>query len=127
MTEARPHVFRDAITILRDGGLTKGNFKSTVDNSHCTVGALCSATDGRFNYASSVTPEIALLVDLLRPQLDPCPSPACRIYRWNDKPERTVEEVIAVLELAAELAEGYQRVDAVVEQLLQDTELQEVP
>jgi hypothetical protein len=104
--------FRAAADRIRTGGLIKGAYHD--GQGYCTVGAL--TYDG-LSY-SRYHQELTLLGQLIGVQFEPCPcgepsclvadgrSPHSVVTNWNDDPERTVEEVIALLERAEATALG---------------------
>lgn len=109
-TDIDPAVYRKAAQVIRTGGLTQGAF-FTDDGKHCTVGALRTLT-GSLPETYRFLP---LLADLIGgPQPCPCGGTGCgtaldpygNVTRWNDHPQRTPDDVLLLLEQAAEKLEA---------------------
>lgn len=111
-TDIDPSVYRKAAAAIRTGGLEK-NAYGPIDSDrqpHCTVGALRHATGQPWVSFSILGP----LADLLGPQPCPCGHADCGICedpfgvitRWNDADGRTQDEVLLLLEQAAEKLEA---------------------
>lgn len=114
-------VFRDAQAIVRRNGLHKGWFYDQLQRKSgtprdecrvCVVGAVRLAV-ASLDYFAAQELELAA-VEILR---DLVPNEGGRrvdgvwvdsdpIPDWNDKPERTAEDVCALLERAASVADG---------------------
>jgi hypothetical protein len=110
MTTLDPAIYRKAAHVIREGGLTKGSYyRLDLDPvPHCTVGALQKATGQRELYNGA--PEVQYLGHLLGlPPDGGCgDNGLTRVTRWNDRPETTAEDVITLLEQAAEKLEANQ-------------------
>jgi hypothetical protein len=108
MTTLDPAVYRRAAQVIREGGLAKGGFavrQSDGGMAHCTVGALREATGQSL---SNVSPEVRYLGHLLGlPDCGcGCGFTSISVARWNDRPDTTTEDVIALLTEAAEKLEA---------------------
>jgi hypothetical protein len=110
MTTLDPAYYRKAADIIDTGGLAKGAYVCHVlgRTEHCTVGALQEATgEGLVNSS----PEVQYLGHLLGlpPGCD-CDNLHCgdivSVTRWNDQPQTTAADVIALLTEAAEKLEA---------------------
>jgi hypothetical protein len=106
MTTLDPAVYRKAADVIREGGLTKGVFyRPDLDPvPHCTVGALQQATGKEL---CNVSPEVRYLGHLLGLCGCGC-SRGISVTRWNDRPQTTAADVIALLTEAAEKLEANQ-------------------
>jgi hypothetical protein len=109
MTTLDPAVYRKAAHVIREGGLAKGSFavrQSDGGMAHCTVGALREATGQQELYDAS--PEVQYLGHLLGLTPCNCGCGAPRVVDWNDRPQTTADDVIALLTEAAEKLEANQ-------------------
>jgi hypothetical protein len=87
---------RAAADLIRREGWTQARFFDERTGCRCIAGALRECTDStQWMYA----------VEALARQVGVPPWPTS-IYNWNDDPDRTVDEVIAALEAAAQAAEA---------------------
>lgn len=112
MSDIDPAVYRKAADVIRKSGLEKNNYgdMNTDRVPHCTIGALRYATGQPWVSFSILGP----LADLLGPQPCPCGNANCgicedpfsAITRWNDHPQRTPDDVLLLLEQAAEKLEA---------------------
>jgi hypothetical protein len=96
MTTLDPAIYRRAAAIIRTDGLAKGHFKAHQGERVAlgTIGALrAAAARGDLYYTS---PEGQFLADLL----------GRNVVLWNDRPQTTADDVIALLERAAEKLEA---------------------
>jgi hypothetical protein len=102
MTTLDPAIYRKAAHVIATGGLAKGTFSrpDLAPVPHCTVGALMEATGRALDNHST---EVEFLDHLLG--IAPCGIPAS-VTRWNDRPETTADDVITLLEQAAEKLEA---------------------
>jgi RNAse (barnase) inhibitor barstar len=98
---ARPEILRKAADVIRTGGLVKGTF-DTRDGQHCTVGALWAAVGG--NVMENLDAEVDVLAEMIG--VGPGLMSSTAIFHWNDQPETTAEDVVTLLEQAAEKLEA---------------------
>jgi hypothetical protein len=105
-TDVDPTVYRQAADVLRHDSWGQGRLHGS-DGTHCLVGALCVVTGKNGNLLAKVEPELTPLADLLGG------NPACGgelaeivIINWNDADGRTADEVVTLLEQAAEKLEA---------------------
>jgi hypothetical protein len=89
---------RAAAEVLRRDGWTRDTFTDD-DGCHCVAGAVGVVTGE--TYIDRWREAIVTLA--VSRGLAPWP---LSVYRWNDAPERTADEVIAALEAAADAAEA---------------------
>jgi hypothetical protein len=106
VTTHDPAVYRKAADDIRKKGLKKGSFTG-LDGSHCTMGALMHVTDNP-HLLDLDDPYIITLSDMIGFDPDNVEKLARTqfIAVWNDKRERTVWDVVGLLEQAAEKAEA---------------------
>jgi hypothetical protein len=107
---ADPALLRKAAEIIRDGGLSKGLFR-TDDGRHCAVGALMEAAHGEEVWKGGpnandpvVTPAIQTLAEVVIP--GGVGAVWLPIYNWNDDLHRTADQVVSAFEQAAQKAEA---------------------
>jgi hypothetical protein len=98
MTAKTAADLRAAADVLRRDGWTQGKFHDAETGCHCAAGALEVAT------AADISGRWLDSVRALSAQLRITPGPIS-VYRWNDDPGRTADEVLAALEAAAEAEE----------------------
>lgn len=96
---ADPAVFHQAAERILTGGHTKGTFKE--NGRYCIVGALLPGGVRRNLALYPRQEEVQLLAELLG-----IPATLRCIIQWNDARERTAEDVLTLLEQAAEKAEA---------------------
>jgi hypothetical protein len=89
---------RAAAEVLRRDGWTQEKFTSLA-GCHCAAGAMRMVAEDVEKWRDAI--------DALCDGLAIAPYPIS-VYRWNDAPERTADEVIAALEAAADAAEAAQ-------------------
>jgi hypothetical protein len=99
-----PAVYRKAADVIREGGLAKGVY-GTDGGQHCLVGAMFQAKQD-LHLRVTADAEARYLAELLG-----LPGRANEISHygvavWNDAPERRPEDVITLLEQAAEKLEA---------------------
>lgn len=94
MEKPTSQVLEEAAELIEQG-FNKGWYSNNEQTAFCTVGALNKVTDERFHSAVSVGGWHHPAIDALTSFLD-LPSKEF-IPDWNDKPERTQEEVIDVM------------------------------
>lgn len=90
MTEAE--LYREAAKVLRKSGWCQGEYHDK-HGHHCLLGAMgvvAEVADGRFYYDDNPVPALKEVVG----------EPIC----FNDQTDQTAEDVIAALEIAADLA-----------------------
>jgi hypothetical protein len=108
MTTLDPAIYRKAAQVIHEGGLAKGTYyrKDLDPVPHCTVGALQKATGQR--ELCNVSPEVRYLSHLLGPTPCDCDCgfTSISVTRWNDRPDTTADDVIALLTEAAEKLEA---------------------
>lgn len=108
-----PQVFRDAIDVIRERGWHQGDFFDGEDGGEgtgacCTAGAIRFGTNGDPQFPSSVTDaaELWLVEHLLGGRymeyVEHGSSGGCgeAIGRWNDEQDRTIADVLALLNRA---------------------------
>lgn len=102
------HTFRRAAEVIRIGGLTKNAYED--DTRHCAIGALMAARGVSMWNVTSVWPEVSYLVDLLGGSGVSRPNTVVpgsdMVADWNDRADRTADDVITLLEQAAEKLEA---------------------
>ncbi len=89
----------DAADLIEKGGLAKHRFaisKSDGNTSYCAAGALTAADHAKEFLSMSVTGKTAFA------RFNAYIGPTRSISTWNDKPERTKEEVVTALRAAVE-------------------------
>lgn len=98
MTDIDPAVYRKAAAVIRKGGLVKGAFSTGY--GYCTLGAI------GYNHTAMQegTARATVLADLIGNVHQE--NPAKVISAWNDAEERTPDDVITLLEQAAEKLEA---------------------
>jgi hypothetical protein len=103
MTDIDPAVYRTAADRIRKGGLIKGDYSDGQGN-YCTLGAV--GWPGT-TYIQSIA-RAELLADLIgyTPELYDLKGAPAIVTHWNDAEERTAEDVITLLEQAAEKLEA---------------------
>jgi hypothetical protein len=99
---ANPATFRAAAQLIRDKGLAKGTFGVTPDSPHCTVGALRTVNPG-VSYWVDDNEDLRVLGGLLGLNGEFL---WADIALWNDREETTEQDVITLLEQAAEKLEA---------------------
>jgi hypothetical protein len=92
---------RAAADLLEHEGWTQGQFQDEETGCRCAAGALEAAAEEEIS--GRWLDGIAALTQ----QLGISPGPIS-LYRWNDTPGRTADEVIAALRAAADRAEADQ-------------------
>jgi hypothetical protein len=92
MSAETAKVLRDAAELIREKGWCQGDYEKA-DGAHCAIGAIgCSSIPAeQFFDARSA----------LQDAVDQVP-----VWRWNDTPGRTVDEVLAAFEAAAQAEEA---------------------
>lgn len=93
--------FEKAIDVLRERGWHQGDFESSHDGSVCAVGALGVACVGNASWLAENQGDWTPVMKTLRTVLQPDDPSTFFIPDWNDDPERTVEDVILALKMAA--------------------------
>jgi hypothetical protein len=102
-----PAVYRRAADVIRQGGLAKRAYRS--GSTHCTVGALRTARqlDALVGSPLADEPWTVPLAEMLGLPIGDAPCHAgALITVWNDEEERTEQDVILLLEQAAEKLEA---------------------
>jgi hypothetical protein len=104
---ARPDILRKAANVVRKGWV-QGELEDPMGR-HCALGALRTVSDVELYTMplpqDPVFAEVTLLADLIGP--NPHTTDAhSTLTDWNDEPGRTADDVITLLEQAAEKAEA---------------------
>ncbi len=88
-------ILKKAAAIIKSGGLCKGRL-ITASGKHCIIGACLVALNEKMHCVNWPDPEV---MRELQARINKTTSSSEKsITGWNDKPERTKEEVISLLE-----------------------------
>lgn len=97
-------IYRDAASVIRTRGLAKETFRRPYGGAVCSIGALAEALDEddyvKVAHDYEITGPLARTIGWHPGRADE--EPTMTIYSWNDKPERTEEQVVAAFEETAD-------------------------
>ena len=120
MSTTTPEILRKAAEVVRERGLYKGSMlaPSAIDGPCCTYAALFLAagaeqvmnefTGSHYLYPTGIS---LGAIDPTRAFLEKTVGTK-HLPSWNDRPERTLEEVTAALRTAADMAETLNRANS---------------
>lgn len=108
--------YRAAADYVLAHGLARSQFEDS-DGKVCTIGALAKAADLPPTVLWGDPVELVPLASLINPLPDATPlevdysGPEWVVVFWSDRPERTAEQVAALLRRAADVAERVEQAE----------------